>query len=145
MPIFSKKFDVKTLPSRGKRHAANCPSIQEKLDDYETISVNLPGQRQLKFVDGEWLLTTQASGNVDDINALKRKVHKLEEENNLNQVKVDVLLDMLTENLAELDVLRKADNWKICTNSIIQINTDDCISLKSQHVCFNFDEFSFHS
>lgn len=109
MPIFSKKFDVKTLPSRGKRHAVNCPSIQEKLDDYETISVNLSGQRQLKFVDGEWLLT-QSSYNVDDISALKRKVHKLEEENNLNQVKVDVLLDMLTENLAELNVLRKADH-----------------------------------
>lgn len=109
MPIFSKKFDVKTLPSRGKRHTINCPPIQEKLDDYETISVILSGQRQLKFVDGEWLLT-QSSSNGDDVNALKRKVQKLEEENNLNQVKVDVLLDMLTENLAELNVLRTAEN-----------------------------------
>lgn len=109
MPIFSKKFDVKSLPSRGKRHGGNGPPIQEKIDDFESISVNLSGQRQLKFVDGEWLLT-QSSGNVDDVNALKRKVHKLEEENNLNQVKVDVLLDMLTENLAELNVLRKAEN-----------------------------------
>lgn len=110
MPIFSKKFDIKTIPNRGKRQAANCPPIQEKFADYETISVNLSGQRQLKFVNGEWLLTQSSSCNVDDINALKRKVHKLEEENNLNQVKVDVLLDMLTENLAELDVLRKAGN-----------------------------------
>lgn len=109
MPIFSKKFDVKTLPSRGKRNGINCPPIQEKLDDFETISVNLSGQRQLKFVDGEWLLN-QSTGTVDDVNALKRKVQRLEEENNLNQVKVDVLLDMLTENLAELNVLRKAAN-----------------------------------
>lgn len=109
MPIFSKKFDVKSIPSRSKRHGGNGPSIQEKFDDYETISVNLSGERQLKFVNGEWLLT-QSSCSVDDINALKRRVHKLEEENNLKQVKVDVLLDMLTENLAELNVLRKAEN-----------------------------------
>lgn len=84
--------------------------MQEKLDEYKTIGLNLPGQWQLKFVDGEWLMT-QASGNVvDDIGALRRKVHKLEEENNLNLIKVDVLLDMLTENMAELNVLRATKN-----------------------------------
>lgn len=41
---------------------------------------------------------------------LKQEMQQLKEANNLNQLKVDVLLDMLTENLAELNTLRSNKN-----------------------------------
>ncbi|XP_031618137.1 protein chibby homolog 1 [Contarinia nasturtii] len=104
MPIFSKKFDIKNIPQRGKRDNS-CAQIQEKLDDFHTIQLNLTNKRKLKFVDGTWIVTQQ-HGDADDITAMRKRLQKLEEENNLNQIKVDVLLDMLTENLAELKILR---------------------------------------
>lgn len=105
MPLFSKKFDVKPIPARGKRNGVDCPPIQEKIDDIDNISLYL-GKQQAKFVDGSWILSSNGS-NADDFVAVKRKMQKLEEENNLNRIKIDVLLDMLTENLAEVNVLRR--------------------------------------
>lgn len=104
MPIFSKKFDIKSIPQRGKRDS-NCPQIQEKLDDYQIIQLNLTNKKKLKFVDGTWIVTQQPA-DADDITAMRKRLQKLEEENNLNQIKVDILLDMLTENLAELKIFR---------------------------------------
>lgn len=114
MPIFSKKFDIKSIPARNKRYNAGCPQIQEKLDEYRTIQINLT-RKKLKFIDGTWILT-QNSADVDDVGALKRKLQKLEEENNLNRIKVDVLLDMLTENLSEMNLLR--NKWR---NNIVEV------------------------
>lgn len=108
MPIFSKKFEIKSIPPRGKRQNINCPPIQEKLDDFYTININL-NKKHLKFVEGTWIQTQQSTYDTDDITTMKRKVQKLEEENNLNQIKVDVLLDMLTENLSELSVLKNSN------------------------------------
>lgn len=104
MPIFSKKFDLKSIPQRGKRDGS-CPHIQEKLDDFQVIQINLMNKKKLKFVDGTWILGQQ-SGDVDDVMAMRKRLQKLEEANNLNQIKVDILLDMLTENLSELKLLR---------------------------------------
>lgn len=104
MPIFSKKFDIKNIPARTKRDAS-CAQIQEKLDDFQTIQVNLANKKKLKFVDGTWIGTQQQT-DTDDIAMMRKRLQKLEEENNLNQIKVDILLDMLTENLAELKILR---------------------------------------
>lgn len=104
MPIFSKKFDIKNIPQRSKRDGTSS-HIQEKLDDYQVIQLNLANKKKLKFVDGTWIVTQQ--GDLDDVIAMQKRLQKLEEENNLNQIKVDVLLDMLTENLSELKMLRK--------------------------------------
>lgn len=104
MPIFSKKFDIKTIPQRSKRDGS-CAPVQEKLDDFQVIQMNLTNKKKLKFVDGTWIVTQQPADS-DDFIAMRKRLQKLEEENNLNQIKVDVLLDMLTENLAELKILR---------------------------------------
>lgn len=104
MPIFSRKFDIKNIPQRGKRDGT-CPYIQEKLDDFQNIQLNLTNKKKLKFVDGTWIVT-QHTADADDITMMRRRLQKLDEENNLNQIKVDILLDMLTENLAELKILR---------------------------------------
>lgn len=104
MPIFSKKFDIKTIPPRAKRHSSG-PQVQEKLSDVQTLQINL-NRKKLKFIDGLWFVSHQC-GDMDDISIIKNKIQKLEEENNLKQVKVDILLDMLSENLAELNLIRK--------------------------------------
>lgn len=104
MPIFSRKFDIKHIPQRNKRDSS-CAHIQEKLDDFQNIQFHLTNKKMMKFVDGTWIVTQQ-SADADDITSMRRRMQKLEEENNLNQIKVDILLDMLTENLAELKILR---------------------------------------
>lgn len=106
MPIFSKKFDIKTIPSRVKRTSSQfCPPLQENIDDVNTITLQL-GKNEAKFVDGAWIVGSSEC-SADDLLSMRRKVVKLEEENNLNKVKVDVLLDMLTENISEINVLRR--------------------------------------
>lgn len=103
MPIFSKKFDIKTIPQRAKRYT-NCPQIQEKLDDIQVIQINLNSKRII-FDNGIWDLC-QPGAEPSDIGNVKKRIQKLEEENNLKQIKVDILLDMVAENLAELNILR---------------------------------------
>jgi protein chibby 1 len=98
MPIFTKKFQPKQCPQRTSR--MTCPKIEENLEDFEEIAMNLNG-RNLSFKDGVWSQEAVPSAG-DNINKMKKKMHQLEEENNLNKVKVDVLLDMLTENVCEL-------------------------------------------
>lgn len=104
MPIFSKKFDIKNIPQRGKRDSS-CVQIQEKLDDFQVIQMKLTNKKKLKFIDGTWIVTQQPT-DADDVTMMRKRLQKLEEENNLNQIKVDILLDMLTENLTELKILR---------------------------------------
>lgn len=105
MPIFSKKFEIKHIPPRAKRYI-NCPQIQEKINDFQIVQLNL-NKKKLKFVNGTWSLSQQSSHDTDiNIDINKKKLQKLEEENNLKQVKIDVLLDMLTENLTELNIIR---------------------------------------
>lgn len=101
MPIFSKKFDIKNIPTRAKRHI-ECPQDHEKIDDIQSVQINLL-KKKMKFADGRWI----QQSDTGDIGVIKKKLQKLEEENNLKQIKVDILLDMLTENLAELDILRR--------------------------------------
>lgn len=100
MPIFSKKFDIKTIPPRAKRYSSG-PQVQENLDDIQTLQINL-NKKKLKFVDGVWLVSHQCG----DIHIIKKRIQKCEEENNLKQVKIDILLDMLSENLAEMNLIR---------------------------------------
>lgn len=104
MPIFSRKFDIKSVPARSKRQI-NCPAIEENFDDYRSIQFSL-GKKRLKFIDGAWIIGHGHAADSDDVGDMKRQIQRLEEANNLNQIKIDVLLDMLTENMAELNVLR---------------------------------------
>lgn len=47
------------------------------------------------------------STTIDDLLRMKRRIKALEQENNLYQVKLDVLLDLLTENVIELNTLKE--------------------------------------
>lgn len=106
MPIFSKTFDIKSVPIRGKRANDDCPVLKEKLDDYTNISLNF-GHKIFRFQDGRWTIQDQHQyHNGDYASTMKRHIKKLEQINNLNQIKIDVLLDMMTENIAEQNNMR---------------------------------------
>ncbi|XP_062541587.1 protein chibby homolog 1 [Armigeres subalbatus] len=119
MPIFTKKFAPKVAPPRTARLNIGCPPQQEDLDEYRNIRLNLL-DKQLCFVDGVWMsaikATAAGSGGssalpgtnnaIDDLLRMKRRVKSLEQENNLYQVKLDVLLDLLTENVIELSTVK---------------------------------------
>lgn len=92
---------MKTVPIRGKRANDDCPVLKEKLDDYRSITMNL-GSRTMQFREGQWVHDQRQSGsggddNNHDVTVLKRQMKKLEQINNLSQIKIDVLLDMMTK------------------------------------------------
>ncbi|NP_001405602.1 protein chibby homolog 1 isoform 2 [Mus musculus] len=64
--------------------------------------MNLAGQ-SLKFENGQWVADSVISGGVDrrETQRLRKRNQQLEEENNLLRLKVDILLDMLSETTAE--------------------------------------------
>ncbi|KAF5928125.1 hypothetical protein HPG69_017665 [Diceros bicornis minor] len=76
--------------------------------DYGTPTMNLAGQ-SLKFENGQWITETGISGGVDrrEAQRLRRRNQQLEEENNLLRLKVDILLDMLSETTAESHLMEK--------------------------------------
>lgn len=92
MPIFNKKSSSK--PKVRVARLSQCPKLEEELDDYKNIHLNMNG-RELKFIDGAWISTN--GEKLDDVIKLKNKINALEEENNLNKVKVEILLDVLAE------------------------------------------------
>ncbi|KAM5173229.1 protein chibby homolog 1 isoform 2-T2 [Callospermophilus lateralis] len=70
--------------------------------------MNLTGQ-SLKFENGHWITETGISAGVDrrEAQRLRRRNQQLEEENNLLRLKVDILLDMLSETTAESHLMEK--------------------------------------
>uniref|UniRef100_A0A182Y5F9 Uncharacterized protein n=1 Tax=Anopheles stephensi TaxID=30069 RepID=A0A182Y5F9_ANOST len=123
MPIFQKKFAPKVAPPRTQRLNIGCPPAAEDLDDFRTITLNLV-DKQLCFIDGVWLNglragqggstpTGTAAGApgagvnlTDDLLRMKRRLKTVEQENNMLQVKLDVLVDLLTENVIELNEIK---------------------------------------
>lgn len=108
MPIFQKRIHFKAPPSRtGRVSEAVCPRIIKNTDDCKNLHLNLSNEKELRFADGIWIQHS-ATGhskttelNVDDLLKLKSKMDRLEQENNLLQVKVDLLIDLLTENMCK--------------------------------------------
>lgn len=68
--------------------------------------MNIGGQ-SLKFEDGQWI--SESGGNVSgkEVQRLKKRNLQLEEENNLLRLKIEVLLDMLSESTAETHLVQK--------------------------------------
>ncbi|XP_055384957.1 protein chibby homolog 1 [Condylostylus longicornis] len=104
MPLFNRKFEIKPIPPRTQRCNIGCPPITEDLNDFKDITLNL-NNKELKFIDGMWIYLNKKN-DLDDIQKLNKKLKHIEEENNINQVKVEILLDLLTESVSEIDLLK---------------------------------------
>ncbi|XP_059537526.1 protein chibby homolog 1 isoform X2 [Myotis daubentonii] len=114
MPLFGNTFSPKKTPPRKSASLSNLHNLDRSTRevelglDYGTPTMNLAGQ-SLKFENGHWVAETGVSGGVDQREAqrLRRRNQQLEEENNLLQVKVEVLLDMFSETTAEFQIMKK--------------------------------------
>lgn len=107
-----KKPHLKVKPSpvrTGRVSEGLCPRIVGNADNIsKDVHLDLlDNGKELRFVDGIWLHNHPASSSntaelkVDDLLKLKGKMDRLEQENNLLQVKVDILTDLLTEKICE--------------------------------------------
>ncbi|EDW84655.1 uncharacterized protein Dwil_GK14229 [Drosophila willistoni] len=104
MPLFNKKFESKPIPARQNRCNIGHPVVTEDLDDFRHISLNL-GNKELRFADGIWMHSSR-KGDVDDMLRLNKKFRALEEENNMCNLKIEVMLDLLAEHATELNELK---------------------------------------
>ncbi|EDL04641.1 UNVERIFIED_CONTAM: hypothetical protein FQV15_0000684, partial [Eudyptes pachyrhynchus] len=108
MPLFGSIFSPKKTPPRKSASLSNLHSLDRSTRelelglDYGTPTMNLAGQ-SLKFENGQWVADSVISGGVDrrETQRLRKRNQQLEEENNLLRLKVDILLDMLSETTAE--------------------------------------------
>ncbi|XP_005207363.1 protein chibby homolog 1 isoform X1 [Bos indicus x Bos taurus] len=114
MPLFGSTFSPKKTPPRKSASLSNLHNLDRSTRevelglDYGTPTMNLAGQ-SLKFENGQWIAETGISGGVDrrEAQRLRRRNQQLEEENNLLRLKVDILLDMLSETTAESHLMEK--------------------------------------
>ncbi|XP_034843391.1 protein chibby homolog 1 isoform X1 [Mirounga leonina] len=114
MPLFGNTFSPKKTPPRKSASLSSLHNLDRSTRevelglDYGTPTMNLAGQ-SLKFENGQWIAEAGISGGVDrrEAQRLRRRNQQLEEENNLLRLKVDILLDMLSETTAESHLMEK--------------------------------------
>ncbi|CAH1389832.1 unnamed protein product [Nezara viridula] len=99
MPFFGRKFTTSKLPKRKKIPFHSEVRIPENSE--EPIKIKL-GSLESTFVDGEW----KPEPNIELFkeNAYLKEVSThLKEENNLLRMKIEILIDMLTEVTWDFD------------------------------------------
>lgn len=110
MPLFNKKFESKPIPARVNRCNIGFPIVNEDIEDFRNISLSL-GNKKLRFADGIWMHSTHKA-DVDDMLRLNKKFRALEEENNMCNLKIEVMLDLLAEHATELNDLKPKEKCK---------------------------------
>ncbi|XP_030066639.1 protein chibby homolog 1 [Microcaecilia unicolor] len=112
MPLFGNMFSPKKTPPRKSASLSNLHSLDRTTKeaelglDYGFPSMNIAGQ-SLTFENGQWITESGGTGPQRDMQRLRRRNLQLEEENNLLKLKVDILLDMLSETTAESHLMEK--------------------------------------
>ncbi|KAG9338831.1 hypothetical protein JZ751_025269 [Albula glossodonta] len=113
MPLFGNTFSPKKTPPRKSASLSNLHTLDRSTREvelgleYGAPMMNIGGQ-SLKFEEGQWI-SAESGGNVSgkEVQRLKKRNLQLEEENNLLRLKIDILLDMLSETTAESHLLEK--------------------------------------
>lgn len=108
MPIFpQRKFTFKH-PKQRELRLNSVPKYNEDIDDFKNIKIKLSNEKELQFVDGEWIsIKTNQQDGFDDVAKLVRENKKLENENSTLNVKMDIMLDLLTECISEKEAIAK--------------------------------------
>ncbi|XP_061561500.1 protein chibby homolog 1 [Phycodurus eques] len=109
---FSPSFSPKKIPRRKSASLSSLHTLDRSTQevelglDYGPPSMNIGGH-SLKFEDGQWI--TESGGNVAvrEVERLKKKNMQLEEENNILKLKIEILIDMLTESTVEYHLMEK--------------------------------------
>ncbi|XP_068111096.1 protein chibby homolog 1 [Hyperolius riggenbachi] len=112
MPLFGNTFSPKKTPPRKSASLSNLHALDRTTKevelglDYGAPSITIAGQ-SLKFENGHWVTESGGSGSQKELQRLRKRNLQLEEENNLLRLKVDILLDMLSETTAESHLKEK--------------------------------------
>ncbi|XP_026552093.1 protein chibby homolog 1 [Pseudonaja textilis] len=113
MPLFGNTFSPKKTPPRKSASLSNLHSLDRSTREielgleYGTPVMTLTGQ-SLRFENGQWIPESFGSnGDRRETQRLRKRNQQLEEENNLLRLKVDLLLDMLSETTAESHLMEK--------------------------------------
>ncbi|XP_070707961.1 protein chibby homolog 1 isoform X2 [Pempheris klunzingeri] len=112
MPLFGNTFSPKKTPPRKSASLSSLHTLDRSTReielglDYGPPVMNIGGQ-SWKFEEGQWM--TESGGNAPsrELQRLKKKNVQLEEENNLLKLKIEILLDMLTETTVEYHLMEK--------------------------------------
>ncbi|KAK7122762.1 hypothetical protein R3I94_019763 [Phoxinus phoxinus] len=112
MPLFGNTFSPKKTPPRKSASLSNLHTLDRSTREIELgLEYGYPmmnlGSQNFKFEDGQWI--SESGGNVSgkEVQRLKKRNLQLEEENNLLRLKIEVLLDMLSESTAETHLIQK--------------------------------------
>ncbi|XP_060135813.1 protein chibby homolog 1 isoform X2 [Zootoca vivipara] len=120
MPLFGNTFSPKKTPPRKSASLSNLHMLDRSSREielgleYGTPVMTLTGQ-SMRFENGQWIAESFGdTGDRRETNRLRKRIQQLEEENNLLQLKIDLLLDMVRmsslRRLQSLTSCRK--RWK---------------------------------
>lgn len=108
MPIFpQRKFALKH-PKQRESRLNSVPKYNEDMDDFKNIKIKLSNEREIQFVDGTWISVNKSQREgTDDVEKLVRENKALESENSALTVKMDIMLDLLTECILEKEAIMR--------------------------------------
>ncbi|XP_037547268.1 protein chibby homolog 1 [Nematolebias whitei] len=112
MPLFGNTFSPKKIPPRKSASLSSLHTLDRSTREvelgleYGPPTMNIGGQ-SWKFEEGQWI--TESGGNMSsrEMVRLRKRNVQLEEENNLLKLKIEVLMDMLTEATVEFHLMEK--------------------------------------
>uniref|UniRef100_A0AAQ4P557 Chibby 1, beta catenin antagonist n=1 Tax=Gasterosteus aculeatus aculeatus TaxID=481459 RepID=A0AAQ4P557_GASAC len=112
MPLFGNTFSPKKIPPRKSASLSSLHTLDRSTREvelgleYGPPAMNLGGQ-SWKFEEGQWISESVGNGSGKEFQRLKKRNVQLEEENNLLKLKIEILLDMLTETTVEYHLMEK--------------------------------------
>lgn len=109
MPIFVKKFGKKCLPKPRESRLSSVPKLAEEVDAFRKISIKFDDEKVLKFVNGVWISSKKSNSGENDDEVLKLVTQSkiLEEEKMMLNAKLEICLDLLSETIAEKELMHK--------------------------------------
>ncbi|XP_043923922.1 protein chibby homolog 1 isoform X1 [Protopterus annectens] len=112
MPLFGNTFSPKKTPPRKSASLSNLHTLDRSTREVELgLEYGSPmmtvGGQSLKFENGQWIVESGGTGTQKEVQRLRKRNQQLEEENNLLRLKIDILLDMLSETTAESHLMEK--------------------------------------
>eukprot|EP00062_Callorhinchus_milii_P025383 gi/632986308/ref/XP_007910164.1/ PREDICTED: protein chibby homolog 1 [Callorhinchus milii] len=113
MPLFGNVFSPKKTPPRKSASLSSLHTLDRVTREvefgleYGSPVMSIGGQNMM-FENGQWMSeTVGGNGAQKEVQRLRKRNLQLEEENNLLQLKIDILLDMLSETTAESHLMEK--------------------------------------
>ncbi|KAB0800033.1 hypothetical protein PPYR_07913 [Photinus pyralis] len=97
MPFFNNKFSPKKSKLRKSALSLNNENLEDLIEDDRTVKLQL-GEHKINFCNGRWESGSEAA---KDTYKMNQKCQATEEENNLLKLKIQILLNMLTQATAE--------------------------------------------